>query len=175
MGYRSKRFCLSRRDRKVRVEYTSRVLDNGPSPLFQVVAADEPDQPMESDTASGAWCAVLTRINELKEKKRSKVTISGPEMYGLADPLVKTLIEELPGADECTKYRRTNRKEDSPTKAAAVAGGKVKLAGAAAPAGAGAAGENEEGGQDDDEDVDDEEDDDEATDDEATDDGSVDE
>lgn len=36
--------------------------------------------------------------------KKEKVTISGTERFGLLEPNVVRLLEELTNADKCTKY-----------------------------------------------------------------------
>ena len=38
-------------------------------------------------------------------KRKAQVSVSGPEMFGFSDPLVKMLIQELPDARKCTHYQ----------------------------------------------------------------------
>ena len=47
-------------------------------------------------------------------KKKARSTLSGPEMYGFSDPLVRALLEELPGVDNLSKYVRMNAPPASP-------------------------------------------------------------
>jgi len=47
---------------------------------------------------------ICNAINDLNPVKRQVVTISGPERFGLSDPLVSKLISELPNVEKCTKY-----------------------------------------------------------------------
>ncbi len=47
---------------------------------------------------------ICNRTNDLNPVKRQVVTISGPERFGLSDPIIVKLIQELPNADKCTKY-----------------------------------------------------------------------
>lgn len=49
--------------------------------------------------------SVLRKVNEMRERKSSN-TISGPEYFGLTNPFVKEMIEELPNAEKCTKYKK---------------------------------------------------------------------
>lgn len=37
--------------------------------------------------------------------KRKQVAVSGPEYFGLSNPIVTQLIQELPNADKCGKYK----------------------------------------------------------------------
>ena len=105
VGFMSTRVYPSMVDPAQRVEYTSRIIDGGKAPLFVVTASDLPDETISNATASGAWVEVLERINDRKVQKRSKVTVSGPEMFGFADKMVKKMIEELPGVEGCVKYK----------------------------------------------------------------------
>lgn len=45
------------------------------------------------------WSEVLAKI-----KRRSSVSVSGPEMFGFSDPVIKMLIQELPNAEKCQQY-----------------------------------------------------------------------
>ena len=63
LGYTSKRLHTSMSDPTRRVQYVSSVIDGGNSPVFQVTAADEPNRPVVSVTASGAWSQVLKAVN----------------------------------------------------------------------------------------------------------------
>lgn len=40
-------------------DYRSSVLDGGDQPRFQVVASDQPDNPIIASSATGAWTAVI--------------------------------------------------------------------------------------------------------------------
>jgi SNF2-related domain/Helicase conserved C-terminal domain/F/Y rich C-terminus/F/Y-rich N-terminus len=53
----------------------------------------------EHTTPSGAWQRALRAL-----KRRQNVSVSGPEMLGLAVPTVQKLIQDLPNANACAKY-----------------------------------------------------------------------
>lgn len=40
----------------------------------------------------------------MQANRRSQVTISGPERFGLSDPNVIRLMQSLPDADKCNRY-----------------------------------------------------------------------
>jgi hypothetical protein len=75
-------------------------------------------------------------------KKRSNVSVSGPEMYGYSDPTVQMLFQELPGARNCHSYQwkqftveADDDDEDLPAAPpAALAADAAATAAAAAPA-----------------------------------------
>jgi hypothetical protein len=95
------------------VLYTSKIVDTGVTPGFVVHAEDDEcageDErtPVVHATASAAWLEVLRVINDRRAMglKRKKPSVSGPEMFGFSDPLMKLLITELPNFDCCIKYR----------------------------------------------------------------------
>ena len=47
---------------------------------------------------------VFRRVDERRKVYRPKLTASGPEMFGISDPQVRLLIEELTNADRCKNY-----------------------------------------------------------------------
>ncbi len=54
---------------------------------------------------------VCNKINELQGNKRSKVTISGTERFGLCDTNVVKLLQSLPNSEKCTKYSMKQAEE----------------------------------------------------------------
>lgn len=65
---------------------------------------DDPENPIVRDSSTGCWIDICKRINELQGNKRTNVTVSGPERFGLADINVIRLLQQLPNADMCSKY-----------------------------------------------------------------------
>jgi SNF2 family DNA or RNA helicase len=111
IGFRSTRYNLSYIKPEDRVEYISEIRDGGESPIFAVIASDDPDNPILNISATGAWTIMMQRIVDAKDSKRpSKISVSGPEMYGYSDIRLKKLIEELPGAEYCKGYVPIARK-----------------------------------------------------------------
>lgn len=131
VGYVSTREYNSMRDANLKVLYTSRIIDTGEAPGFVVEAEDDvvaekddaedavdqteertlPNQetriPTIYSTPSAAWLEILKICNNQKEEsqRRKKPSVSGPEMYGLSDPLIKLLVSRLEGFDGCMRYR----------------------------------------------------------------------
>lgn len=83
--------------------YTCKILDGGDTPTFQITASDQPDRPVLANTATGAWSAIVRAANALRDRNHSN-SISGPDYFGLSQPTVKHLIQELPGANELPNY-----------------------------------------------------------------------
>jgi len=105
IGFRSVRMYSSLRDISRKCNYVSEILDGGESPLFRVTCEEAPEAPIIMPTSSGAWCALLKLINDMRPSEHRKFTaVSGPEMFGYANPVIRSIIAELPNADKCTKY-----------------------------------------------------------------------
>lgn len=78
------------------------------SSQFTLCAADAPQIELSAKTATGVWASVIKRANEVRQKESSNA-ISGPEYYGFAHPLVIEMMEEMPGVDACSRYRRKHK------------------------------------------------------------------
>jgi hypothetical protein len=106
VGFRSERLYASVTDPTERVPHFSEVLRGDTGPVFRV--SHEGGEPSwEGPTSSNAWANVLADVN----KKRLHLglgkggdSISGPEMFGLANPKVAAVIEGLDGVLECEHY-----------------------------------------------------------------------
>uniref|UniRef100_A0A1D1ZF79 Transforming growth factor beta regulator 1 n=1 Tax=Anthurium amnicola TaxID=1678845 RepID=A0A1D1ZF79_9ARAE len=102
IGFMSKKQYLSAVDVTKRTTYTSEILDGGDTPIFQVTAADQPGRKFSASSSSGVWKKILDEIN--CQGVPSKTHASGPEMLGLSHLGITKYIQELPGAEKCTKY-----------------------------------------------------------------------
>ena len=87
-----------------RALYTCEILDGGLKPQYKLISNEDPDNPIIRDSSTGCWIAVCNKINILQGSKRSKVTISGTDRFGLSDSNVVRLLQSLPNADKCSKY-----------------------------------------------------------------------
>lgn len=97
-----------------KVKYTSKIIDIGDRPQFVVTAADDPQNPIISNSPSGAWRTVLKIIlaKNGSEEIRKSISVSGTLRFGLAHPIVSHLIRELPNSDKC--HDIINNSPDSP-------------------------------------------------------------
>ena len=115
IGFESQRTHTSYLQPSQRVMYTSKIIDGGDRPFFAVIASDDPDNAIITNSASAAWCKVISKVEQTKDpdKRRKTYSISGPEMFGYTDPLITALIEELPDSHKVIPYwkNRTPFKE----------------------------------------------------------------
>nr|CAG8505184.1 605_t:CDS:10 [Entrophospora candida]CAG8540454.1 11949_t:CDS:10 [Entrophospora candida] len=102
VGFMSKKQYLSAVDVTRRTTYTSEILDGGDTPIFQITAEDQPGRKFSASSSSGVWKKILDEINV--QGVPSKTHASGPEMLGLSHLGITKYIQELPGAEKCTKY-----------------------------------------------------------------------
>ena len=107
IGFKSIREHSSIFHAKERIEYLCEILDGGNKPLFRVTPMQD-RQPLEEhtilrDSCTGCWIVICNRVNELQKSRRSKVTVSGTDRFGLWDTNVVNLIHELPGAEYLAK------------------------------------------------------------------------
>ena len=102
-------------DRTETVEYTCRIVDGGDgAPRFEIDAADQPGVVIAAGTPTGAWAQIVKAANKIRERNHSN-SVSGPDYYGLAQNVIKALIQELPGASQLNGYIWQNFIEDEPT------------------------------------------------------------
>eukprot|EP00347_Sterkiella_histriomuscorum_P008410 403345198 len=105
IGFKTIRTHQSLFNLGARAEYICEILDGGERPLFKVTPAEEPDKPIIKDSTSGCWLEIVKRIESMTNIRKGKVTVSGPDRYGLQEPAVMQLIQQLPNADKCQRYQ----------------------------------------------------------------------
>jgi hypothetical protein len=66
---------------------------------------DDSENPIIKDSSTGCWIDICKKINEQSNNKRSHVTVSGPERFGLADINVIRMLQQLPNVEKCAKYQ----------------------------------------------------------------------
>lgn len=104
IGFKTVRTYSSIFFKDKKAEYTCEILDGGEKPMYKVICSEDPDHPIIKDSSTGCWIQICKRVHDLNNTKKQKVTISGTERFGLLDPLVSALIEQMPDSDNCTKY-----------------------------------------------------------------------
>ena len=100
VGFKSRRAYtdLATGNPEVRTQYVSETLQGGDGELlFRVTAVD--GTVFEGATATAPWQQVLKAVNN-KNQGRSKVTVSGPQFFGLAIEPIFLQIRQLPGYAE---------------------------------------------------------------------------
>lgn len=81
------------------------ILDGGSKPLYKVTPMDDSQNPIVKDSSTGCWIDICKKLNDQSTNRRSNVTVSGPERFGLADLNVIRMLQTLPNAEKCTKYQ----------------------------------------------------------------------
>lgn len=104
VGFTSVRTYSSTINKGQKAEYTCEILDGGDKPLYRVTSSEEPERPIEKDSSTGCWVQICRKVNDMADRKKEKVTISGTERFGLLEDTVRKILEFLPGADECNRY-----------------------------------------------------------------------
>ena len=103
IGFKSIREHSSYKAAGERMQYLCEIFDGGAKPLFKVTPMENgvPDesQAIDRDSCTGSWIVICNKVNDLQKSRRSKVTVSGTDRFGLWDPNVIKLIHNLPGAD----------------------------------------------------------------------------
>ena len=104
IGFVSTRYFSSMINPEQRIKYTSQIIDGGDKPQFIVIAADDESNPIISHSPSGAWRTILKKVMDKSgtspEDSRKNISVSGTLRFGLAHPVVQSLIRELPNADK---------------------------------------------------------------------------
>ncbi len=106
IGFKSIREHQSMFHLDQRAKYTCEILDGGNKPLYKLTSSEDPNNPIIRDSSTACWSYVCNKINDLQDKKRKKVTVSGTERFGLCEKNVVKLLQSLPGADKCPKYEK---------------------------------------------------------------------
>ena len=106
LGFRSTRRYASMKHMGSKTLYTCEICDGGDVPEFRIHPEDDPETVFTGPSATSVWTAVVRNLTRIKtellgDAERKTVNISGPEYFGLANPTVSQLIQELPDADKC--------------------------------------------------------------------------
>jgi hypothetical protein len=99
VGFHSVRPYHSVRSPSTRTEYSNRIVEHGDhGPLFTVTAADDPDTVYSAASASACWATIVKAVQTAKGKADGRSAVSGLEHFGVSHPVVKKLVNNLPGA-----------------------------------------------------------------------------
>ena len=83
IGYKSVRQHTSMINIKDRCEYICEILDKGNKPSFKITCMDDPENPIEKDSATAAWMFIQIQI-QAKKKDNTNAALSGPNHFGLS-------------------------------------------------------------------------------------------
>lgn len=105
IGYCAIREHPSMLNPKERGLYTCEILDGGEKPIFKLTPHEDKENPIIKDTCTGCWIIVCNRINDIQQNRKSKVTISGTERFGLCDLNISKHFQSFPEIKYCKKYK----------------------------------------------------------------------
>ena len=105
IGFISIRTHASMITKGARANYTCEIIEGDGRPIYKVTPEEEPDRPIIKDSSTGCWVNICQRVNQLQDVKKEKVTISGTERFGLLEPNVVRLLEDLVNSEKCSKYK----------------------------------------------------------------------
>lgn len=112
VGFQSTRRYFSMISKDDMADYACRIEDSGEGmPRFIITPSDQPANSIVAASPTGAWAQIVKTANSLRERVHSN-SVSGPEYFGLAQNVVKALIQELPRANECQDYSWQHFVED---------------------------------------------------------------
>ncbi len=107
--YRSIRIFNSMKNKGVKCEYLCEISEGEGKPLYRVASSEDQDNPVIRNSSTECWKYIFDKVNQISNFKKEKMPISGTERFGLLDPIVISLIENLPNANQCKKYIFKNK------------------------------------------------------------------
>jgi hypothetical protein len=104
IGFKSSRMSPSLTCPSEKVRWFSEILDGGDGPLFRVSMEGCARAVYEGSSPTAPWSAALRALSAARRNPSRVASISGPEAFLLASPVVTFLIQRLPGAERCERY-----------------------------------------------------------------------
>ena len=89
-----------------KVAYRCQIRGSGGKPWF-VITCDELGESFEGKSPTACWKQILDRINltlQGQGKPLVRTQVAGPEYFGLNDPRIVQMIEDLDPKKQCTEY-----------------------------------------------------------------------
>lgn len=102
--------------------YTCRVLDNGPTPRFEIIPEHDPQLTIAGNSTDACHSTLLQCINASLPSRSIDGRPSGDWFFGLSHPTISSLIQSFPASKKCVGYRGIKKenfanmdKENDPT------------------------------------------------------------
>ncbi|KAG0727779.1 Transforming growth factor beta regulator 1 [Chionoecetes opilio] len=94
------------------VLYTCKILDDGPTPRFEIVCEDEEDAVVGGNSPAECHNQILQTINLSLDMDLLTVKTEGTDsdergcrFFGLTHPSVQNVLQACPGARKCSRYK----------------------------------------------------------------------
>lgn len=86
--------------------YTCHIIDNGDNPKFEIIP-DIPDSEIVISGPSPDYChtTLLQMIHSATDTRNTNIRPKGEWFFGLLDPIVLNLIQNLPNASRCINFK----------------------------------------------------------------------
>jgi hypothetical protein len=104
VGFHSSRTYPSVLSPSRRTVYHCTILDGGDNPIFEMRAEDDADNPVQATSSTACQSIVLKAINKARDRQATN-SGSGPEFFGYSNPTILNLLQKLPNAGRCLKYK----------------------------------------------------------------------
>jgi hypothetical protein len=86
IGFKSVRSAQSMFTLGARADFTNEIIEVDGKVMFKTTCSEEPDSPLVQVTCSGIWCEIVKRVNGITQaRNKDKISISGPQMFGIAE------------------------------------------------------------------------------------------
>lgn len=82
-----------------------KIIDGDNSPMFSVGLANSHGGASQGQTPEQAWCSFLTNVLSIDPSSYDVWKTPGHEYFGLTSPIVKRIIQAMPNAISCKKYK----------------------------------------------------------------------
>jgi hypothetical protein len=87
-----------------KARWFSEIVDGGDAPIFRVTMDGCKRTVFEGSSPTAPWAAALRAVSAARRNGSRVASISGPEAFLLASPVVVYLIQKMPGAEKCLRY-----------------------------------------------------------------------
>lgn len=110
VGYKIVRFYWSMRQPNKRCRYVCSIHDKDGLPEFRILVQESSHEDSEyvGKTPRAAWEHILEPLSKLRESTNSiklfPLYVSGEDLFGLTEPAIVRVLENLPGVDTLTDY-----------------------------------------------------------------------
>eukprot|EP00002_Diphylleia_rotans_P013024 TRINITY_DN2536_c0_g2_i1.p1 TRINITY_DN2536_c0_g2~~TRINITY_DN2536_c0_g2_i1.p1 ORF type:complete len:2293 (-),score=494.09 TRINITY_DN2536_c0_g2_i1:306-7184(-) len=105
IGYQCSKNYFSTQNAEERDNYLCEIIDGGLKPKFKITWCDGKQERIGENPTS-VWTEVVKITSAIRSiDRKGSPSVSGPEYFGIAHATIQQLIQELPNARLCTKFK----------------------------------------------------------------------
>ncbi|XP_071842889.1 uncharacterized protein [Apostichopus japonicus] len=106
LGFSSERLYAHYQDPSKSMWYICKILDGGPTPVFQISGEGEEAQSFRGENINICHQKLMEAVNRASGKRMVDDTRgSGAEFFGISNPTICNLIQNLANAEKCPGYK----------------------------------------------------------------------